>query len=58
MEDKDRELEELEKVVLANRGMILFLLNELGWSEEKIDNLEEKCTRMAEDGFKEFYEKK
>ena len=38
MEDKDRELEELEKVVLANRGMILFLLNELGWSEEKIDN--------------------
>lgn len=56
IKDLKREIFELEKVVLINKGMLLYICRGLKMSTEEIDSLEEMCEGMVENAFKEYEE--
>lgn len=56
IEELKTELRKLEEVVLANRGIIMFLFDKLGIPESEYDFIEKMSEDIAKQGFKEFDE--
>lgn len=50
------ELHMLEKVVLTNKGMILYICHGLKMTDEQIDMLEKRCEEYVEKALKEYEE--
>ena len=50
------EVHRLEKVVLTNKGMILYICHGLKMTDEQIDMLEKRCEEHVERALKEYEE--
>lgn len=50
------EVHRLGKVVLTNKGMILYICHGLKMTDEEIDMLEKKCEEVVEKALKEYEE--